>query len=908
MRLGRFLAIVVSLISAMVGIEVAAAPGRTRVVRGIQVVTRQGTTELNIDFFVPVRYRSHSPIREGELLEIRLVLVGSDAPETSHQVLAWHGPTHVPVQDLVFDDSPASGPALTLRFRNLQHFQVRQGSNPQRLTVVLENPPELMRRIAEVEDPDLEDLQVPQGPPKPPFLAKNDGAARDRGRASGAGATTALSTRPGPRRSTLAPETRVIQGLQVGTRSGATEIEIHFAEPFWYTTHNPAVEGDHVEIGIMPARRESQRATRQVFPWTGPSSIPLGELLYEEDAASAKGARLTVSFRERIRFEVRQGSNLETLTIRLLPAPAEAKKSTPEKQKARARTQTASARKPAARRTAPTTRPRVRPSTPLGTKKASEKELARYMEEGREAMKSEEYPLAIGLFTKILTYEESRYSQEAKELLGLARQRNQQLAHAKAEYEEYLERYPESEGAVRVRQRLNALLTATERPVEPLRRTASARREWTRDFSGSFYQAYRNERRKTEIDGTQTTESSLLSDVYLTARATNDRFSLRSSFSGSHRDDFTDDGEDDTRVTYLFVEGSDRRSGVSLRAGRQSGSSGGILGRFDGAVVSYQLHPVVKLNVVSGYPVAFEDSNRVNTDRPFYGVNVDLGPFGDDQYCDGQIFAIERLADGIQDRRGVGGELRCNGPGRSFLALVDYDLAYSALNTLLLVGNVQVGDATNVNVLLDQRKSPILTTSNALQGQTLTDLDDLVDLFGEDGVRSLAEDRTASSRTMTLGVTHQWMPNVLVGGDITISSLSDTDASGGVDATEGTGTEFFYSAHISRTSWLAAGDYSNFALRYSDGDNSDRFTVDLGGRYPILPRLRVGPEFQFETRSLAAGDEELHFKPSLRADYRWRRYSTIQADLGTEWIRSSGTNADRDEMRYFFSLAYRYDF
>ena len=54
---------------------------------------------------------------------------------------------------------------------------------------------------------------------------------------------------------------------------------------------------------------------------------------------------------------------------------------------------------------------------------------------------------------------------EAQELLGLAREKNGQTAHAKAEYQRYLALYPDADGAARVRQRLAALL-ATGRQAE----------------------------------------------------------------------------------------------------------------------------------------------------------------------------------------------------------------------------------------------------------------------------------------------------------------------------------------------------------------------------------------------------------------------------------------------------------
>ena len=85
---------------------------------------------------------------------------------------------------------------------------------------------------------------------------------------------------------------------------------------------------------------------------------------------------------------------------------------------------------------------------------------------GRAALETGDADAAIRSFTKLLTFPEHPNTPVAKELLGVARERRNQLAHAKAEYEEFLDRYPEGEAASRVRQRLDALVTAQSKLPE----------------------------------------------------------------------------------------------------------------------------------------------------------------------------------------------------------------------------------------------------------------------------------------------------------------------------------------------------------------------------------------------------------------------------------------------------------
>ena len=140
---------------------------------------------------------------------------------------------------------------------------------------------------------------------------------------------------------------------------------------------------------------------------------------------------------------------------------------------------------------------------PLG--KISDADLrivAASMDEARAALKKHNFKGAMALLTKALSYPENEYSAEAQELLGLAHQKNGDLAAAKAQYEDYLRRYPRGDGAERVQQRLAGLVTAAGEPGEKLRTPArqfgtpplgsqfqpGSATQWT--FSGSISQFY----------------------------------------------------------------------------------------------------------------------------------------------------------------------------------------------------------------------------------------------------------------------------------------------------------------------------------------------------------------------------------------------------------------------------------
>ena len=110
---------------------------------------------------------------------------------------------------------------------------------------------------------------------------------------------------------------------------------------------------------------------------------------------------------------------------------------------------------------------------------------------GRKALKLTKNKKAIQIFTKMLGMPESAERQEALELLGVARERNGQKAHAKAMYREYLKQYPKSKSAARVKQRLSDLLHGQLKPKPRLKavKKYSSRKSASRVY-GSFAQYY----------------------------------------------------------------------------------------------------------------------------------------------------------------------------------------------------------------------------------------------------------------------------------------------------------------------------------------------------------------------------------------------------------------------------------
>jgi hypothetical protein len=453
-------------------------------------------------------------------------------------------------------------------------------------------------------------------------------------------------------------------------------------------------------------------------------------------------------------------------------------------------------------------------------------------------------------------------------------------------------------------------------PKEKLRK-AKDKTGWLKELYGSFSQFYDRDESSTDFTGTTVNRSSLSSDLDLNTRLRNDSWDIHTLFLGGFEKDFRDESDDESRVSALYIDILDRRRRIDLRVGRQSRSTGGVLGRFDGGLLSYQLFPKMGINAVGGYPVESSTKN-LDTDKNLYGLSIDLGTFA--QYWDLNTYYIRQEAEGIKDREAVGGEVRYFHPNVSVFSLVDYDISYSELNLLLLSGNMIFPDRTTLNLSVDYRKSPLLTTTNAIIGQTaipgqenVESVADLLDLGltvgNEDEARELAQDRTAESKSLLVGVSRPLNDKFQISADFTASKLTGTKASGGVEAVPGTGTDYFYSTQLIGSNLIKEGDIAILGLRYADTGSADTVSLNLNTRYPITRSFRFNPRFDVSYRDNKDDDgEQITFRPSLRMEYVWRRRYHLELEGGAEFSDEKLTDDTEERDSYFWSIGYRVDF
>jgi len=543
-----------------------------------------------------------------------------------------------------------------------------------------------------------------------------------------------------------------------------------------------------------------------------------------------------------------------------------------------------------------------------GTGPLRDEQAADLLGQARGAIIDQDYPRAIDVTTRILAAPPRAESAEAREILGLARERSGQVTQAVTEYQRYLAEYPDGDGALRVRQRLAALTTAREQPKESIRGQAAARDSaW--DVYGGISQFYRRDSIDFGGESGSVDQAALFSDAEVVARHTGERFDFESRATVGYTWDMSggdDNPDNETRIYNLYMDLNDQSLGVSTRLGRQTLRNQGVLGRFDGGIVSWQVAPSYRLNVLAGLPV-YNPNETVETSRTFYGFSVDALNLLD--VFDVNVFMNIQEVDDVNDREATGAEVRYFGGNRALIASVDYDFGYSELNSVAALGNWTFDNSLTVNGRFDWRNSPYLTTENALIGQPASSIQDLLLTYTEGEIRQLALDRSGAMQSFALGVSRPISERFQISADVTASRYDGTPDSGGVRETPDSGTLIYSYLSLIGTSLIREGDISVLSLRYSDSGASKSTAVFLDTRYPLSQALRLNPRLLVSYRDIIAGDAtELLVRPGLRMLYRMTRQFRLEFEGGGEFGTRDSGDESNNSTGYYVYMGYSADF
>lgn len=541
-----------------------------------------------------------------------------------------------------------------------------------------------------------------------------------------------------------------------------------------------------------------------------------------------------------------------------------------------------------------------------------EAQAAQLLQKARAALDGNNAEAAIETLNQLLTLPPNRSTEPAQELIGVARERNGEIAKARSEYALYLKLFPQGAGAERVRQRLAKLEAA---PVAE--RPAARERPALKSLTGTFSQYYFGG--KTRIDNvfntpttadrstfTATDQSLLVSSIDLNGRYRGADAEQRVVFRDSYNLSFLQERGSFNRLNAAYYDYRGLTNAFSARLGRQTGLSGGLPGRFDGGIVGYGFTPSVRLNAVGGAPVEF---TNIDSKRRFVGANLDMSGVLERWY--GNVFGIRQTVDGILDREAVGAEVRYLDPQTTMYAVVDYDTSFKALNAASLQGSWTSVGRTSINLLWDRRRAPTLATLNAVFGQPTTSIRDLLVTLSEDEIRQLAKTITAVATQGLVGVTTPLSQHWQVGADVRlvkVGALPQVVVNGvTMPAQPATGNVISYSLQSIGSNLYSSRDSSVFTVMLVNGPTYDSWLLTYNNVTGLFERWSFEPSLRYYQQRDTTDVKLARVSPSLRLSWRPTQASVLELDYLLERTRTTAPTTSDTTTRHFLSIGYRLD-
>jgi len=401
-------------------------------------------------------------------------------------------------------------------------------------------------------------------------------------------------------------------------------------------------------------------------------------------------------------------------------------------------------------------------------------------------------------------------------------------------------------------------------------------------------------------------QSTLVTNADLSVRNRSAEADTRFVFRDTNSKTFLDNQKSYNRLTAAYYDYRGLQNGFSARLGRQSGLSGGLPGRFDGAVAGYGLTPKWRLNAAAGVPVEYP---QLDAERRFWGANLEYQNLGN--AWSGNFYFVDQRSDGLLDRRAVGTEVRYFNAGTSVFSVLDYDTSYKQWNVTMVQATYQTEGRTTINLLYDKRRAPILSTTNAIFGQGTTSLATLLQTGTEDQLRQQALDVTATATQGLIGFTTPVDKKWQVGADARLTkvgALPSVEVNGIVlPAQPATGDIYNYSFQAIGTNLYSGRDTSVVNFTYLDGPAQTGYQLSYNN-LTALGGWTLEPSLRYYTQKDTQGIELERWTPSLRITYQVATNVALESELSWERTVTVGPSSRDETKRGFYYLGYRWNF
>jgi hypothetical protein len=600
---------------------------------------------------------------------------------------------------------------------------------------------------------------------------------------------------------------------------------------------------------------------------------------------------LTIQLRERRGLTVRQGPSPRELDL-LFVAPPEA---------------------------APVAAAPAEPRPDDAALQEVEQRAAVLMEQARAALAAKKPDDAVRVLNQLLLLPPNRQSEEAQALIGDAWVAVGDGRRARLEYDLYLKLYPQGADAARVAQALAAAGGAP--PRAPATTTAGAAPTPApapaSSFGGNIAQYFSSGNTRSRslvnlpsgIDQTtltQTSERALVTSVDLSGRWNSAEQEVRGVVRGSGSKTFGVSSRSSSLVSAAYVDWRQLQSQVAVRVGRQSAISGGLLGLFDGVSLAYPVRQGLKIDVMGGVPA----NQLVSTpSQRLLGTMVEFDGVAD--HWGGNAYFVDQTSEGYTNRRALGGELRYADETWSGYVLVDYDVAFRAVNAVTLQGSWQAPGQTTVTVLLDERKAPSLALANALIVDGGASIAQLINERGLtlEQLRSDALATSARARQAMVSVSRPLDTKWQLSSDLRYSEVGALPQVGTLfEATPATGAQYTFSVQATGSNLYSERDINSFSLSALHTPQFNGIQLGYSNLTGLLGNeLTLEPSIRYYYQQDQQGIKLRRLSAGLRGSWRLSLRASMLAEGLAEHATTRSPTSDGSTRASSFYIGYRYE-
>jgi tetratricopeptide (TPR) repeat protein len=674
-------------------------------------------------------------------------------------------------------------------------------------------------------------------------------------------------------------QAHVIDRIDINHAGGEAEIHIQFDVRIQYLREASLKNGEiHVFVQLLEADPDSTSLLPEAK-----DSPPTDITPHFSVAYPGLDSSLTIKFDNEVSYRVRPGNDGRSISI-----------------------------------FTPALKPKIEPQTealPAAiTPEAVEQKAKQLFDSARTALKQGQAAAAVETLNQLLNLPPNQQSQAAQELIGEAREKNGEYAKARVEYELYLKLYPDAPDVKQVKAMLaNLPAEAYVKPQAVRKQTVDQRMMAYGSFSQSYYSGVFHTDTATAnganiifdtLSGTD--QSMLITSLDLTGRKLTENTDTRIVVRDDYRSNFLSNTKNDNRLSSFYVEQSGRDRSYLYRLGRQAGTAGGVLGRFDGAWLGYSLNSTWRVNGVLGIPVDFYNTDAER--KTFAGLSIDLTRLP--EQWSGNGYFIEQRVGSVVDRQAVGIEAHYFDTKRNYMGQLDYDRMFKEVNIAMFQGNWMNQAGDNYTLLADHRKSPTLQLTNALLGQTTQSIADALLLPGVT-MESLVADAKALTPTANLlmvGMTHPYSSRLRLGGDFRINNISGTEATATLPAVPGSGNMYILTVQAIGNSLLLENDLGVASASYISAQTYKGQSLAFTQTETFRQRWRLDVSLQLYNQKDDLDVHMTRITPSLKLSYRMNESMSFDGEGGVENTHNSSPINDERIRRYYVYVGYRWDF